>query len=85
MLPFGSTPKIIDFPTFLEILSFSLAGKPTDANDYIIAQACRKSNRLVEVLFNYFFYLVHCIRERKLLSLILIWVIKSLTYERVKT
>ncbi len=32
MLPHGTTTKIRDFRTFLEILSFALAGKPTDAN-----------------------------------------------------
>ena len=32
MLPHGTTPKIRDFRTFLEIWSFALAGKPTDAN-----------------------------------------------------
>ena len=32
VLPHGTTPKIPDFRTFLEILSFALAGKPTDAN-----------------------------------------------------
>ena len=32
MLPYGTTPKIKDFRTFLEIFSFALAGKPTDAN-----------------------------------------------------
>ncbi|MBQ8584166.1 MAG: hypothetical protein IJ488_06125, partial [Clostridia bacterium] len=32
VLPCGTTPKIKDFRTFLEIQSFALAGKPTDAN-----------------------------------------------------
>ena len=32
VLPFGTTPKIKNFRTFLEIQSFALAGKPTDAN-----------------------------------------------------
>ena len=32
VLPYGTTPKIKDFRTFLEIQSFALAGKPTDAN-----------------------------------------------------
>ena len=32
VLPYGITTKIKDFRTFLEIFSFALAGKPTDAN-----------------------------------------------------